>query len=118
MSRQQIPVVCYDKNHYIYPANLLVISRLAKLFMHRILLGLYMYCCWLSRSPFLPAFQMYRLSLKSCSCLPETRPRMYGPSFLFRQSFYGLPINKHRDMMTVPTEMPIFEPEFIPSPIT
>lgn len=31
MSRQQIPVVCYDKNHYIYPANLLVISRLAKL---------------------------------------------------------------------------------------
>lgn len=35
MSRQQIPVVCYDKNHYIYPANLLVISRLAKLFMHR-----------------------------------------------------------------------------------
>lgn len=35
MSRQQIPVVCYDKNHYIYPANLLVISRLAKLLMHR-----------------------------------------------------------------------------------
>lgn len=57
MSRQQIPVVCYDKNHYIYPANLLVISRLAKLFMHRILLGLYMYC-WLSCSLFLPAFRM------------------------------------------------------------
>lgn len=57
MSRQQIPVVCYDKNHYIYPANLLVISRLAKLFMIG-LLGLYMDCCWLSRSLFLPASQM------------------------------------------------------------
>lgn len=82
MGRQQIPVVCYDKNHYIYPANLLVISRLAKLFMHRTI-GDYIY----TAGSAVPCSSLlsgcHRLSLKSCSYLPETRPRVYGPSSLF-----------------------------------
>lgn len=117
MSRQQIPVVCYDKNHYIYPANLLVISRLAKLLMHRTI-GVIYGLMLAQLFPVPPCFPDATVSLKSCSCLPETLSRMYDPSSLFRRSFYGLPVNKHRDMMTVPTEMPIFEPELIPCPIT
>ena len=116
MSRQQIPVVCYDKNHYIYPANLLVISRLAKLLMHRTI-GVIYGLLLAQLFPVPPCFPDATVSLKSCSCLPETLSRVYGPSSLFRRSFYGLPVNKHRDMMTVPTEMPIFEPELIPCPI-
>lgn len=62
MSKQQIPVVCYDKNHYIYPANLLVISRLAKLFMHRTTIGV-IYVLLAQLFPIPPCFPDATVSL-------------------------------------------------------